>query len=120
LTRFSKNQISGSFQQNPPTADTGSLPTSGRSAGREVAFAAVTKDFRARLANHVRGIEKFGLKAHANERHFASLWGMVRHINGLLTYAVAVEGADTFGPLTARFETALSREGWPNLTEASI
>jgi RNA-directed DNA polymerase len=52
----------------------------------------LTKEYRDRLQDHVRGIEKFGLGHHAAHRHFASIWGMVRHIQGLLSYAIAVEG----------------------------
>jgi RNA-directed DNA polymerase len=77
----------------------------------------LTKNYRARLADHIRGVEKFGLRAHAESRHFASIWGMVRHIYGLLSYAAAVEGADATRSLRGRLQTALQSEGWPCVPE---
>lgn len=69
------------------------------------------RETRDRAADHVRGIEKFGLAAHATERHFASLWGMVRHIHGLLKYMNSVQ-PEIAGPLLARLEAVLAREKW--------
>ena len=75
----------------------------------------LTKEFRSRVSDHVRGIEKFGVARHARERHFASLWGLVRHVMGLLTYAEAVDPAFS-GPLRARLRLALTKEKWPSCT----
>jgi RNA-directed DNA polymerase len=72
----------------------------------------LTPEYRSRIANHVRGVEKFGLAAHASHRHFASLWGMVRHISGLLAYAEAVE-AEFAAPLKSRLGQALIAQHWP-------
>lgn len=69
--------------------------------------------YRRKLADHVRGVERFGLRGHKEHCHFASLWGMVRHIQGLLSYAESVEGKPAFAALRMRFEAALAREGWP-------
>lgn len=77
----------------------------------------LTKEYRSRLADHIRGVEKFGLMAHADHRHFASIWGMVRHIQGLLSYASHVEGADAIKNLRMKWTAALEREGWPVLPE---
>jgi RNA-directed DNA polymerase len=74
----------------------------------------VTGTYRKRLADHVRGIERFGLGKHREHRHFASLWGMVRHVQGLLVYAESVEGKPAFAALRRRWEETLVREGWPN------
>jgi RNA-directed DNA polymerase len=73
----------------------------------------LTREFRNRLSDHVRGIEKFGLAYHATHRHFASLWGMVRHIGGLLTYADAVDH-DFATPLKARLSKSLKAQHWPS------
>ena len=70
--------------------------------------------YRRKLADHVRGIERFGLGPHKTHRHFASLWGMVRHIQGLLQYAEAVEGKAAYSGLRSRLESSLVRDGWPN------
>ena len=71
----------------------------------------LTPELRSRLADHVRGIEKFGITSHATTRGFASATGMVNHIGGLLRYAGGVEGAFA-GPLKARFEAALQTYNW--------
>lgn len=74
----------------------------------------LTGPYRRKLSDHVRGIEKFGVSAHKTHRHFASIWGMVRHIQGLLSYAEAVEGTHVYTALRTRLKTALAREGWPD------
>lgn len=74
----------------------------------------LTASYRQKVADHVRGVERFGLSAHKAHRHFASLWGMVRHIQGLLSYAEAVEGKAAYADLRARFDAALARDGWPD------
>lgn len=73
----------------------------------------LTREYRSRIANHVRGVEKFGLATHAAHRHFASLWGMVRHINGLLAYADAVD-PDFAAPLKKRLDQSLKAQSWPS------
>lgn len=71
----------------------------------------LTRAYRSRLEDHVRGVEKFGLKAHAATRHFSSLWGAVRHIDGLIAHAKHVD--ETFArSLKHRFSEALVRSGW--------
>jgi RNA-directed DNA polymerase len=67
---------------------------------------------RKRISDHVRGIEKFGISKHAASRHFISLWGMIRHIKGLLTYARSVD-AKFAGPLEIRLTKALEQQSWP-------
>jgi RNA-directed DNA polymerase len=74
----------------------------------------LTGPYRHKLADHVRGVERFGLHAHKEHRHFASLWGMVRHIQGLLSYAESIEGKLAYAGLRMRFEAALAREAWPD------
>ena len=73
----------------------------------------LSRDFRNRISDHVRGIEKFGLTNHAREFHFASLWGLVRHVAGLLEYARSVD-APFAAPLIERFAVALNVQGWPS------
>lgn len=70
--------------------------------------------YRRRLADHIRGVEHFGLSAHKEHRHFSSLLGMIRHIYGLLSYAEAVEGKAAFHDMRARFDAALVEAGWPD------
>lgn len=71
----------------------------------------LSPDWRARLADHVRGVEKFGLDAHAKAREFAAVVGMVNHIGGCLIYAAHIEPGFA-APLRQRFETALQVQGW--------
>lgn len=71
----------------------------------------LTRNFRNRVSDHVRGIAKFGLSQHAQTRHFASLWGLVRHVEGLLAYANAID--PTFAaPLKDKLSVALATQGW--------
>jgi RNA-directed DNA polymerase len=72
----------------------------------------LTKEYRARIGDHVRGIAKFGLRDHASHRHFASIWGMVRHIEGLLSYAAMVEGSSALDDMRKQFAAALTADGW--------
>lgn len=74
----------------------------------------LTGPYRRRLTDHVRGVEQFGLKAHREHRHFASLGGMVRHIQGLLGYAESVEGKAAHAAIRARLDAALAQERWPD------
>jgi len=69
------------------------------------------REFRDRIRDHVRGIETFGLAPHVASRHFASIWGFVRHLEGLLIYATAVDG-DFAAPLRQRLADALEAEKW--------
>lgn len=71
------------------------------------------REYRKRLANHVRCIDKHGLQQHRAERNFASIWGMIRHVDGLLSYAEAIEGKKAHAETRARFAEALDRQGWP-------
>ena len=75
----------------------------------------LSRELRSRLEDHVRGIELFGIAAHAEDRGFASKTGMINHIAGLIRFARDVETvfADT---LRARFETALAKWNWTPLS----
>lgn len=71
----------------------------------------LSREYRDRVETHLRGIERFGLAEHAASRHFASIWGMVRHIHGLVAHA---KGVDTpYGEaLVARLSSSLAKQGW--------
>ncbi|RWM22118.1 reverse transcriptase family protein [Mesorhizobium sp.] len=71
----------------------------------------LSKELRARVSDHVRGIEKFGLAMHASERHFASIWGMVNHVNGLISHVRGVD-PELGSNLRSRLTTALAIQGW--------
>jgi RNA-directed DNA polymerase len=71
----------------------------------------LSREYRDRLETHLRGIEQFGLAEHAASRHFASLWGMVRHIHGLAAHAMAIDRP--YGEaLVVRLTAALAKQGW--------
>lgn len=71
----------------------------------------LTKELRARVSDHVRGIERFGLAMHASERHYSSIWGMINHVEGLISHAIGVD--DDFGrDLRQRLRNALQAQGW--------
>jgi RNA-directed DNA polymerase len=71
------------------------------------------RNVRKRISDHVRGIEKFGLKSHASNRHFVSIWGMIRHVSGLLSYAHEVDPPFSIA-LTAQLSKAIHAQGWPS------
>lgn len=73
----------------------------------------ILRGYRKRMENHVRCIDKHGLQKHREERNFASTWGMIRHVDGLLSYAEAIEGKSAHAGTRARFSKALKRQGWP-------
>lgn len=71
----------------------------------------LSREYRNRLESHVRGIEIFGLAEHAASRHFTSIWGMIRHVGGLIAHAKAVDRS--YGEaLQLRFSAALEALGW--------
>ncbi|WP_288991060.1 reverse transcriptase family protein [uncultured Sphingopyxis sp.] len=71
----------------------------------------LSREYRARVESHVRGIEKFGLAEHAASRHFTSVWGMVRHVGGLIAHSRAVD--QTYGDsMQLRLSAALEASGW--------
>lgn len=71
----------------------------------------LTREFRQRVVDHVRGIEKFGITAHASVRGFDALTGMIEHIAGLIRFAGHVDPkfAD---PLRCRLEATLAQQSW--------
>ncbi|MEZ8252100.1 reverse transcriptase family protein [Vibrio splendidus] len=70
----------------------------------------LSKKFKKRCQFHVRGITKFGLAEHAKYRRFESVYGMIKHVYGLINYCKEVE--PSFGSsLEILLTTALEREG---------
>lgn len=51
----------------------------------------LTREFRSNLRQHLYYLEKFGPVAHAQAREFDTVWGMKRHIRGLLDFAKIVD-----------------------------
>jgi RNA-directed DNA polymerase len=51
----------------------------------------LTKDFRSLLRQHLHYLEKYGPMQHASARGFDSVWGMHRHIRGLIDFAKMVD-----------------------------
>lgn len=49
------------------------------------------RERKAQIRAHLRGVERFGLADHTTHRGFASMAGLVNHVEGLLSYAVQVE-----------------------------
>ena len=71
----------------------------------------LTREFRQRVADHVRGVEKFGIAGHAANRNFDAITGMVQHIAGLIRFAGHVD-SDFTDPLRLRLELVLAAENW--------
>lgn len=75
--------------------------------------ARLSRAYRSRIETHLRGLEKFGLAEHAAARRFTSIWGMIRHIEGLIAHACAVDRK--YGDsLCARLTETLNKSGWSN------
>jgi RNA-directed DNA polymerase len=73
--------------------------------------ARLSRAYRSRIETHLHGLEKFGLADHAAARRFTSIWGMIRHIEGLISHTCAVDpkhGAS----LRVRLTEALNKSGW--------
>lgn len=69
------------------------------------------KKFRQRLKRHVWAVGRFGIAAHASHLHFKSIWGFIRHLQGLLTFAMMVE-SDFASPLKQSFDDILANSSW--------
>jgi RNA-directed DNA polymerase len=78
--------------------------------------ARLSRAYRTRIETHLRGIELFGLAGHAATRHFASVWGMVRHVEGLVAHAFAVD--QVYGAqMKQRLSRALAALGWSGTSD---
>ena len=66
------------------------------------------RDFRKRLECHLYYINRWGPVAHAQRRGFETVWGLKRHIEGLISYAVSVE--PEFGGWA---KSEFDRADWP-------
>jgi RNA-directed DNA polymerase len=66
---------------------------------------------RQRIDHHLRGVETFGLAHHSQHHGFDSVFGFVRHIDGLLAFASSVE-PDWTRERRARWRTALGGIVW--------
>lgn len=69
-------------------------------------------EFRSRLDNHIRCVEKYGPAAHAATRRFDSALSMINYIDGCLAFATDIE-ADWAHARTQRWTDALRRHGHP-------
>lgn len=73
---------------------------------------AVVPEFRRRIEAHVRGVEKFGLVAHARHRGFRSLLLMIEHVYGCISFAEDVE--PEYGiHVRTRWDAAIRQSGYP-------
>ena len=69
----------------------------------------LTREFRSILRQHLYYLEQYGPRGHAEKRNFDSIWGMYRHIRGLIDFANMVQPEYAAAMLT-RFN-AIS---WPD------
>jgi RNA-directed DNA polymerase len=63
------------------------------------------REVKSGLHAHVRGVEKFGVMAHAQHRGFRSVFGLLHHVLGMLSYADQVE-PEFVAPLKRRWTAA--------------
>lgn len=69
----------------------------------------LSKNMRARIASHLYGVENFGLRDHQVARGFSSLLGMVRYIDGMLSFAHDID-PQWAAPWRACWAQALRRD----------
>jgi RNA-directed DNA polymerase len=69
---------------------------------------ALPREFRMNLKQHLHFLEKHGPVEHAKARNFDTVWGMRRHVRGLIDYATMVD--QSYGiKMLHRFESVT----WP-------
>ena len=78
----------------------------------------LSKEMRERIANHVYGVEKFGLSDHQLTRGFTSALGLARYIDGLLSFAHDVDPQWT-ATFRARWRQSLLRDASMLLPQAT-
>lgn len=69
-------------------------------------------EFRHRIDNHIRCVERFGPAAHAIARRFDSALSMINYVDGCLAFAVDIE-PDWTALRQARWQAALDKHGHP-------
>jgi RNA-directed DNA polymerase len=67
---------------------------------------------RQQVADHIRGVTKFGLSEHSRHRGFVSLFGFVTHVDGLLAFALDVDPVYA-SRKRAEWHAALRGQKWP-------
>ena len=70
-------------------------------------------EFKRRVQVHIRGVGKFGLAGHAGWRNFDSVFGMINHVDGLISFAESVE-PDFAKAAREEWEAALRTAGYPS------
>ena len=78
----------------------------------------LSKDTRERISSHVYGVEKFGLRSHQLARGFASVLGLTRYIDGLLSFAHDVDPQWT-ATFRTRWRQSLQRDASALLPHAA-
>jgi RNA-directed DNA polymerase len=68
-------------------------------------------EFRRRVLNHVRGVQHWGLAAHATHRGFRSVLSFLNHVDGCLAFAHDVDHEWT-SRATQKWLAALERDGY--------
>jgi RNA-directed DNA polymerase len=72
----------------------------------------LTRDFRSMLRQHLYYLENLGPIEHAKRRGFDSIWGMYRHVRGLIDFANMVE--PLYGQaMLAQFNAVTWPHDWP-------
>jgi RNA-directed DNA polymerase len=66
---------------------------------------------RQRIRDHIRGVQKFGVANHSRHRGFASTFGFVNHVNGLIAFAMDIE-PDFARRFYSEWHEALSSQKW--------
>lgn len=73
-------------------------------------------EFRSRLDNHIRCVQKYGPANHALTRRFDSALSMINYVDGCLAFAMDIE-ADWAIERTQRWNRALRSHGHPTIQD---
>lgn len=69
-------------------------------------------EFKRRIEVHIRGVAKWGVVAHAGERHFSSVFALINHVDGCIAFAESIDPSFASGARDS-WSTALAASGFP-------
>jgi len=68
------------------------------------------RSYKKKIEAHLRGFEKFGVLEHMHHRRFGSIYGMLDHVKGLITYASYID-SEYGEKLRVRFDNVVKAAG---------
>lgn len=75
---------------------------------------ALLRGFKRQMEVHVRGVREFGVAGHAKHRRYDSVFSMIAHVDGCISFARSVDQAFADG-IDAEWRAALLARGLPDV-----